>query len=438
MSPPSPPRFLTPPTWIALLAILVTVLAISTAPEPAREGGAVPDSEANVLLKLQCKLVAGIAQLDRGTAVREARKLQSLAQSPASRRALASLYVFIDGDELNEAFEKLLDGDESRAAGLLRELERSEGALAEEEREALEFELGWFGRLALARDDERLRSELQGSGLILFGVAFGLSALFLVGFFVGSVLLIVGVNRWKVREEGREEAPPPDRGGIYVEGFALYLIAMLVFMSGVEMISPSNLAGMNGAILLALLTGLGWTVLRGVPRDVLRQETGLSVGRGWWREVAAGIVGYIAIIPVMAVGLVTTMVLQRLGVEEPGEGSQPISHPLFGFLENASASGVLLILGLAAVIAPVTEEIAFRGLLQRGLRSRFAGWVALPLMALVFAAVHPQGVLAIPALMAMAIGFGLIREWRGSLIAPMVAHGLHNGMIVGLLAIAVS
>jgi membrane protease YdiL (CAAX protease family) len=52
---------------------------------------------------------------------------------------------------------------------------------------------------------------------------------------------------------------------------------------------------------------------------------------------------------------------------------------------------------------------------------------------LIFAALHPQGFLAIPALASIGMGFSLLREWRDSLIAPMVAHAINNGILVGML-----
>ena len=52
---------------------------------------------------------------------------------------------------------------------------------------------------------------------------------------------------------------------------------------------------------------------------------------------------------------------------------------------------------------------------------------------MIFAALHPQGVFAIPALAGIGIGFSLLREWRDSLIAPMVAHAINNGALVLML-----
>ena len=48
----------------------------------------------------------------------------------------------------------------------------------------------------------------------------------------------------------------------------------------------------------------------------------------------------------------------------------------------------------------------------------------------VFAVIHPQGLIAIPSLMAIAFGLTFVREWRGTLIPGMVTHGLHNGVLL--------
>ena len=50
-------------------------------------------------------------------------------------------------------------------------------------------------------------------------------------------------------------------------------------------------------------------------------------------------------------------------------------------------------------------------------------------MSLIFAAIHPQGWAAIPALGALALVFAAVREWRGSLVAPMVGHFIQNFVV---------
>jgi membrane protease YdiL (CAAX protease family) len=92
---------------------------------------------------------------------------------------------------------------------------------------------------------------------------------------------------------------------------------------------------------------------------------------------------------------------------------------------------------LASLGAPLIEETMFRGVLYRHLReasgriARNASILASATLAsFVFAVVHPQGWMLIPALMALAFVFSLVREWRGTLIPSMVAHGVHNGVLV--------
>ncbi len=75
----------------------------------------------------------------------------------------------------------------------------------------------------------------------------------------------------------------------------------------------------------------------------------------------------------------------------------------------------------------------FRGALFHHLRRRHGWWLSAVASALLFAAIHPQGLAGIPGLMSLAIVFAGIREWRGSLIAPITAHFLNNGIIVTLL-----
>ena len=99
---------------------------------------------------------------------------------------------------------------------------------------------------------------------------------------------------------------------------------------------------------------------------------------------------------------------------------------------------------LAVVAAPVVEETMFRGVLYRHLRSatRFQRWgvsvvVSAILTGLIFAAIHPQGVLAIPVLASMGFALALAREWRGSLMVPIMMHALSNGITMTLLILMV-
>jgi membrane protease YdiL (CAAX protease family) len=86
-------------------------------------------------------------------------------------------------------------------------------------------------------------------------------------------------------------------------------------------------------------------------------------------------------------------------------------------------------------LAPLVEETMFRGALYRHLREASAGWgrvssvvVSTFLSSFLFAVIHPQGWLAVPVLGGLAAVFALAREWRQSLVPPMVAHAVNNGI----------
>ena len=55
--------------------------------------------------------------------------------------------------------------------------------------------------------------------------------------------------------------------------------------------------------------------------------------------------------------------------------------------------------------------------------------------AFIFAVIHPQGLTAVPAIMALGATFALIREWRGSIIASATAHALNNSLMISLLVL---
>jgi membrane protease YdiL (CAAX protease family) len=125
-------------------------------------------------------------------------------------------------------------------------------------------------------------------------------------------------------------------------------------------------------------------------------------------------------------------------IDDPSQALLPATgpaHPIVGEI-GRSATVTVLVLVAGAVAAPVVEEIFFRGCLHGHVRSglRWLGSAA-PLAAalvtaFVFAAIHPQGWIAVPALMSLAVGFSLVREWRGSVVAPIVMHAINNGAVL--------
>ena len=108
---------------------------------------------------------------------------------------------------------------------------------------------------------------------------------------------------------------------------------------------------------------------------------------------------------------------------------------LAGFFNNGTSPILLLTLTLiSVVVVPLSEEMLFRAGIFR-ISCRFLPrWAALLLSALAFAALHGSMVHFIP-LTVLGIVFALAYEKTGSLLVPVIAHGLFNlNSIVGLLA----
>ena len=105
---------------------------------------------------------------------------------------------------------------------------------------------------------------------------------------------------------------------------------------------------------------------------------------------------------------------------------------LIAMFANADSPLLLAIMiTLAVVIAPLTEELVFRAGLFRYLRSCTPRWVALGVSALLFASLHVnwvtlEGLTSFVPLVVLAVMFSLAYERTGKIGTAIVAHGLFN------------
>lgn len=279
----------------------------------------------------------------------------------------------------------------------------------------------WFTQLAdadtrqaaIARADRvfvrMLVLGLSGIGLVVTGLALGILAI---------ILLATG----KLRLPGLRPIAP---AGLYIEAFAIWLVMYLV---GSILLEAFLRGGGSTAIrivplVFAFVIATAWPTIRGASWDVVRRDIGLHLGRGVLREIGAGVVGYVACLPLIGLAFIFVLILQKYV-------DQQASHPIQEMLTTVHPIWLYL---LAAVFAPVTEELVFRGLLLTHLRGKLGIWSSGIISGLIFAAIHPQGWIAIPTLMTIALVLALIREWRHSLIAPVIAHSMNNAAVVTIM-----
>jgi membrane protease YdiL (CAAX protease family) len=90
----------------------------------------------------------------------------------------------------------------------------------------------------------------------------------------------------------------------------------------------------------------------------------------------------------------------------------------------------VLLVAVAVGVAPVVEEMLFRGLFQTTLRS-YSGrpWLAIGLTALLFATIHAD-MSHWPSLFALALGLGYAYERSGSLLRPIFMHAMFNAVSI--------
>ena len=324
-------------------------------------------------------------------------------------------------------------------------------ALSEADRRFLRDELGWFGELALSPEEFARRSDrrkiLSEARRVTFSLVGGMVLLGALGLFgvVGLVLVTIGFGTRRLKWHFRSGSGAVS---VYAESFAIWLI----FFFTLQMMAQAITAATNatsfrfGAAFLAFfisLVAVFWPVVRGVPWRTVREEIGLTLGRRPLAEPAIGLAGYAMGLPILVVGFIGTFLLMMVAglfadPVPPLAPSGAPAHPVAFEIGGAGWLVKLQILLVAAVAAPIVEEIMFRGVLYRNLRETTGRWGrelsvigSTVISAFIFAAIHPQGLIAIPLLMSLAVVFALVREWRDTIVPAIVIHGVSNAIVVG-------
>ena len=176
---------------------------------------------------------------------------------------------------------------------------------------------------------------------------------------------------------------------------------------------------------------LGWVMARSRPIGVLRgwrlllgpkQLTWNDVGWG----VIHGVIGWVMV--TFALGSLLELVAGALGRELPAVQEQ--------LQDVVRADRTALLTGIATIlVAPLVEELMFRGVLLHGLYRRLPAWPAAALTGLVFALYHGE-VVAVILLLPFGVYLARIVQRRGSVVTAIVAHMTFNAAGVVLLRTA--
>jgi len=144
------------------------------------------------------------------------------------------------------------------------------------------------------------------------------------------------------------------------------------------------------------------------------------------KDLTLGASGYLAFLPILlGIMLVLKFVLDLFQYE-------PEPHELITILLKGDLAPwmVAVSLVLACVVAPVMEEIFFRGFCYPAFRSRFGILWAMILSSVFFALLH-QNVAAFVPIFFLGMLLAFFYEKRRTLTSSIVIHVIHNSLTLG-------
>lgn len=180
------------------------------------------------------------------------------------------------------------------------------------------------------------------------------------------------------------------------------LVGLLVFWLLPQRSNLVVLSAFFGTCLLALLIAV-LPLGRNAPAALGLRPVG-------WRPIVLAVLGT----------TVLSFVVSQLGPQP--EGVKQVTQGIQGLQ-------VLQTLAVLGLLAPVAEELVFRGLLYGWLAGRWSNLVAFILSSLAFAAAHTEP-LHILMVLPLGLWFGWLRWRTGSLVPTIVAHIINNTIAV--------
>jgi membrane protease YdiL (CAAX protease family) len=168
-----------------------------------------------------------------------------------------------------------------------------------------------------------------------------------------------------------------------------------------------------------------WFGLFGVPYlltrlrgNGMRRDLGLEVR--WWPDLPlGGFWGFVGQFGILAIVYLPMQWFTDVTQEELSEPARDMADKATGAL------GVVLLVLIVGVGAPIVEEIFYRGLVQGSLVRRLGPVWGIGIASAIFGLVHFQ-LLQLPALALAGVLFGVLAYRSGRLGPAIVAHVVFN------------
>ena len=208
-----------------------------------------------------------------------------------------------------------------------------------------------------------------------------------------------------------------------VGGLALYVLDELgvSFASVNESTFQTVVSAIIYLLSLVIVIGLPWAVKK---FKTSRQDIGL-MHSATWTDILLAPAGFIAYV-------ILSLILTSIASHFPFYDIEQVQDT--GFTQLSQGYEYLLAFLTLVVIAPVAEEILFRGYLLGKLRKHVPVWAAILLTSALFGLVHFAWNVGVDVF-ALSIVLCLLRIGTGRLWPSILLHMLKNGLAFYLLFI---
>jgi membrane protease YdiL (CAAX protease family) len=117
-------------------------------------------------------------------------------------------------------------------------------------------------------------------------------------------------------------------------------------------------------------------------------------------------------------------------------GGEPPNNPLEPTVQAGNWPVAVVFTLVAAIVAPITEEVFFRGMVYNCLCQRMHFKLSIILQGAVFGWLHTFGY--VHAAMASLLGMALaaLYEWRRTLLTPIFVHAFQNALVGSIAVMA--
>lgn len=210
--------------------------------------------------------------------------------------------------------------------------------------------------------------------------------------------------------------------GFFCAQIILGAILWAMQASGLTIFNELN-NSIKQTVVAACVYLLTLVIVMGVPWLAKKKKTSLQdiglTSLPTWLDIGFAPVGFVLYL------LTSGIAVYLFGMLVPSFDMSQAQN--VGFVDLSQQYEYILAFATLVVIAPVAEEILFRGYLYGKLRRWAPLWVAMVVSSALFGAVHGQWNVAIDVFVLGMVACGL-REVTGSIWAGVLLHVIKNGL----------